>query len=160
MVTVGWLARQSQLGLSLIAGAEHTGRTILWAHAIELADPTPYLSGGELVMTTGLKVGKTKKAQFDYVARLASADAAALAFDTGTSFRHVPEGILAAGDALGLPVFGVPPSTPFIAITMPTPPSTTAAAPATSHILFLLPPSGTSAIWASRPSTKSSPGST
>ncbi len=117
MVTVGWLARQSQLGLSLIAGAEHTGRTILWAHAIELADPTPYLSGGELVMTTGLKVGKTKKAQFDYVARLASADAAALAFDTGTSFRHVPEGILAAGDALGLPVFGVPPSTPFIAIT-------------------------------------------
>ncbi|MGV0990732.1 MAG: PucR family transcriptional regulator [Mycobacterium sp.] len=117
MVTVGWLARQSHLGLSLVAGAEHTDRTILWAHAIELADPTPYLSGGELVMTTGLKVGKANKTQFDYVARLVSADAAALAFDTGTSFRQVPEGILSAGDDLGLPVFGVPASTPFIAIT-------------------------------------------
>lgn len=117
MVTVGWLARQPHLGLSVVAGAEHADRRILWAHAIELADPAPYLSGGELVMTTGISVGKTKKAQFDYVSRLVAADAAALAFDTGTSFRHVPDGILAAGDTLGLPVLRVPASTPFIAIT-------------------------------------------
>jgi len=117
MVTVGWLARQPHLGLSVVAGAQHTDRPILWAHAIELADPAPYLSGGELVMTTGLSVGKTRKAQYDYVARLVAADAAALAFDTGTNFRHVPDGILAAGDDLGLPVLRVPASTPFIAIT-------------------------------------------
>ncbi len=117
MVTVGWLARQHHLGLSVVAGADHADRQILWAHAIELADPAPYLSGGELVMTTGISVGKTKKAQFDYVSRLVAADAAALAFDTGTSFRQVPDGILAAGDTLGLPVLRVPASTPFIAIT-------------------------------------------
>ncbi len=117
MVTVGWLARQPHLGLSLVAGAEHADRQILWAHAIELADPAPYLSGGELVMTTGISVGTTKKAQFDYVSRLVAADAAALAFDTGNSFRQVPDGILAAGDTLGLPVVRVPASTPFIAIT-------------------------------------------
>ena len=117
MVTVGWLARQPHLGLRVVAGAEHTERTILWAHAIELADPAPYLSGGELVMTTGISVGKTNKAQFDYVARLVAADAAALAFDTGTNFRHVPDGILSAADTLGLPVLRVPASTPFIAIT-------------------------------------------
>jgi purine catabolism regulator len=117
MVTVGWLARQPALGLTVVAGAEHADRTILWAHAIELADPTPYLSGGELVMTTGINVGKTRKAQFDYVAHLIAADAAALAFDTGTSFRQVPDGILSAGNELGLPVLRVPASTPFIAIT-------------------------------------------
>jgi len=117
MVTVGWLARQPHLGLRVVAGAEHTERTILWAHAIELADPAPYLSGGELVMTTGISVGKTHKAQFDYVARLVAADAAALAFDTGTNFRQVPDGILAAADTLGFPVLRVPASTPFIAIT-------------------------------------------
>lgn len=44
MVTVGWLARQADLGLTVEAGAEHTDRSILWAHAIELADPAPYLS--------------------------------------------------------------------------------------------------------------------
>ncbi len=49
----------------MVAGAEHADRSILWAHAIELADPAPYLSGGELVMTTGINVGKTRKAQFD-----------------------------------------------------------------------------------------------
>lgn len=117
MVTVHWLARRPELGLSVVAGAQHAERTILWAHAIELADPTPYLSGGELVMTTGLTIGKTKKAQFEYVSRLVSADAAALAFDTGTSFRQVPEGIVSAGDSLGLPILRVPASTPFIAIT-------------------------------------------
>ena len=117
MVTVGWLARQADLGLTVVAGAQHADRTILWAHAIELADPAPYLFGGELVMTTGINVGKTKKAQFDYMSRLVAADAAALAFDTGTSFRQVPDGVLAAGDALGLPVLRVPASTPFIAIT-------------------------------------------
>jgi purine catabolism regulator len=117
MVTVGWLARLPDLGLTVVAGAEHAERTILWAHAIELADPTPYLSGGELVMTTGLKLGGTKRAQFDYVSRLVTAGAAALAFDTGTNFRQVPEGIIAAGDELGLPVLRVPATTPFIAIT-------------------------------------------
>ena len=117
MVTVGWLARQPHLGLSVVAGAQHTDRTILWAHAIELADPAPFLSGGELVMTTGLSVGRTKKAQSEYVSRLVAAGAAALAFDTGHSFRQVPDGIVSAADSLGLPVLRVPASTPFIAIT-------------------------------------------
>lgn len=116
-VTVAWLVRQTRLGLTVVAGAHHVDREILWAHAIELADPGPYLSGGELVMTTGINVGKDRCAQSDYLARLVAADAAALAFDTGISYKRVPPGIIAAGDALGMPVLEVPASTPFIAIT-------------------------------------------
>lgn len=116
-VTVAWLARQARLGLTVVAGAQSGDREILWAHAIELADPGPYLSGGELVMTTGINVGKSPAAQFAYVSRLVDANAAALAFDTGISFTRVPPGIVAAGDELGIPVLEVPPSTPFIAIT-------------------------------------------
>jgi purine catabolism regulator len=41
----------------------------------------------------------------------------ALAFDTGTNFERVPDGVLSAGDALGLPILQVPADTPFIAIT-------------------------------------------
>jgi purine catabolism regulator len=104
------------LGLRLVAGEEAADREISWAHAIELADPTPYLDGGELVMTTGLNVGTSDAAQFDYVSRLASAGSAAVAVDTGTTFTSVPPGVLAAGDELGLPVLEVPASTPFIAI--------------------------------------------
>ena len=116
-ITVRRLAQQQELGLSLVAGRENADRLISWAHAIELADPTPYLSGGELVMTTGINVGTTDGEQFDYVARLSGAGTVALAFDTGTTFAGVPDGVLAAGDALGLPILRVPASTPFIAIT-------------------------------------------
>lgn len=116
-VTVDWLARQSHLGLSVVAGAGHVGREIHWAHAIELTDPAPYLSGGELVMTTGITVGGDTDDQRGYVERLVAAGAAALAFDTGTNFTQVPPGIVAAADELGLPVLSVPASTPFIAIT-------------------------------------------
>jgi len=115
-ITARSLAKVKSLGLSLVAGAGAADREIAWAHAIELADPTPYLAGGELVMTTGINIGTDDAAQLDYVARLVSADAAAIAVDTGTTFTEVPAGVLAAGNALGLPVLEVPPSTPFIAI--------------------------------------------
>lgn len=116
-MTVRRLVQHPDLGLTLVAGRENTDRTIVWAHAIELADPTPYLSGGELVMTTGMNVGTTDLEQHDYLARLSAAGVAALAFDTGTSFAQVPAGIIVAGDALGMPVIAVPARTPFIAIT-------------------------------------------
>jgi len=51
------------------------------------------------------------------VARLSAAGVVALAFDTGTNFDRVPDGVLSAGDALGLPILQVPADTPFIAIT-------------------------------------------
>jgi DNA-binding PucR family transcriptional regulator len=116
-MTVRRLAQHRDLGLTLVAGRESGDRTISWAHAIELADPTPYLAGSELVMTTGMNVGATDTAQFDYLARLSSKGVAALAFDTGTTFADVPSGIIAAGDALGMPILAVPAHTPFIAIT-------------------------------------------
>lgn len=111
------LAKAKGIGLSLVAGRKGEDRQITWAHPIELADPTPYLSGGELVMTTGINIGVDEAEQFEYVSRLSSADVAALAVDTGTTLSEVPAGILAAGDALGLPVLKVPQTTPFIAIT-------------------------------------------
>ena len=116
-ITVRRLAGHKDLGLTLVAGRENADRVISWAHAIELADPTPYLSGGELVMTTGLKMGPTSDEQYEYVARLSAAGVVALAFDTGTNFDRVPDGVLSAGDALGLPILQVPADTPFIAIT-------------------------------------------
>ncbi|MCV7319706.1 PucR family transcriptional regulator [Mycolicibacterium confluentis] len=116
-ITARGLAAVERLGLTLAAGAQAADREISWAHAIELADPTPHLSGAELVMTTGINIGADDAAQFAYVQRLAKAGIAALAVDTGTTLSEVPPGVLAAGDALGLPVLKVPAKTPFIAIT-------------------------------------------
>ena len=116
MISARSLCQDETLGLTLVAGAQAADRAITWAHAIELADPTPYLAGGELVMTTGINIGADAAAQADYVARLAAAGTAALAVDTGTTLTTVPEGVLVAGDEYGIPVLRVPASTPFIAI--------------------------------------------
>lgn len=115
-LTVRDLSEVDSLGLVVVAGAPGADREISWAHAIELSDPTPYLAGGELVMTTGINIGADDAAQSAYVARLAAAGTAALAIDTGTTLAYVPPAVRAAGDEFGLPVLEVPPSTPFIAI--------------------------------------------
>jgi purine catabolism regulator len=116
VITARGLTQVETLGLSLRAGAQGADREITWAHANELRDPTPYLAGGELVMTTGINIGAGAAQQRDYVARLSAAGIAALAVDTGTTLQEVPSAVLAAGDELGLPVLEVPASTPFIAI--------------------------------------------
>ncbi|WP_273732614.1 PucR family transcriptional regulator [Mycolicibacterium septicum] len=115
-ITVRDLAEVDSLGLAVVAGARNADREIAWAHAIELPDPTPYLAGGELIMTTGINIGADAAAQSAYVARLAAAGTVALAVDTGTTIADVPAAVRAAGDEFGLPVLEVPASTPFIAI--------------------------------------------
>jgi purine catabolism regulator len=115
-MTVRRLIAARKLGLSLVAGRAGLDRTISWAHAIELVDPSPWLSGGELVMTTGLHIPDTDAEQYRYVQRIVESGSAALAFDTGVRFREVPSAVRAAGDEFGIPVLAVSPTTPFIAI--------------------------------------------
>ena len=43
-----------ELELEAVAGAAGLDRAVRWVHISELADPTPWLSGGELLLTTGL----------------------------------------------------------------------------------------------------------
>lgn len=115
-MTVRRLIGNRKLGLSLVAGRAGIDRVITWAHAIELTDPSPWLSGGELVMTTGLHLPETDAERTEYVRRIVESGSAALAFDVGMHFDRVPAAICAAGDQLGLPVLAVAPATPFIAI--------------------------------------------
>ena len=46
--TLATLVQNSTLRLTVLAGRDRLGTEVRWAHASELADPTPYLEGGEL----------------------------------------------------------------------------------------------------------------
>ncbi len=81
----------------------------------ELEDPLPFLSGGEVVLTTGLRQ-KSATSQRNFVQRVHESGALAVGFGTGLSHGHVPAAFLDRADELGLPVFLVPYETPFIAI--------------------------------------------
>jgi len=105
------------LSLRLLAGEGHTDGPVRWVHASELEDPTPWLKGGELILTTGMGVGATPAQQRVYVKRLATVGAAGLGFGLGFGHERTPKALVNAADAAGLPLFEVPYPVPFIAIT-------------------------------------------
>ena len=98
-----------------------TGETTLdaplrWVHISELTDPSPWLSGGELLLTTGMALD-TEDAQRAYVGQLADHGIAGLGVGTGFVHTEVPPALLDAARERDLVVFEVPYDTPFIAIT-------------------------------------------
>ncbi|MFD8685551.1 PucR family transcriptional regulator [Streptomyces sp. NPDC059651] len=98
------------LGLRRIAGPADA--ELLWVHTSEMADPYPYLLGGELLLTAGVLLTDPDA----YVARLVEAGAAALGFGVRPVHETVPPGLIAACDRHGLPLVEVGPGTPFTAI--------------------------------------------
>ncbi|WP_408964217.1 PucR family transcriptional regulator [Nonomuraea angiospora] len=86
---------------------------VRWVAVSELADPTPYLEGGELLLTTGMRM---EGDQSQYVARLVARGVAGLGFGVGVSHEEVPPALVTAAEEAGLPLFEVPRETPFIEI--------------------------------------------
>jgi purine catabolism regulator len=95
------------------AGLDHPVR---WVHVSELVDPTRWLSGGEVLLTTGLQLTDAPT-QTAFVARLAEHGLAGLGFGTGFGHPEVPAAILAEATARDFPLFEVPYALPFIALT-------------------------------------------
>ena len=122
-VSLAALLRQPSLGLDVLAAPEALDREVSWVHTSELVDPTPYLEGGELLLTLGMWLGSAPAAgragseQIDsYVDRLVRAGVAGLGFGAGVTHADVPVRLLDAASARNLPVVRVPERTPFIAV--------------------------------------------
>ena len=116
MLTVQDIVSIPTLGLRVAAGSTGLGNDVRWLHASELPDPTPWLEGGEVVLSTGLGIGTVPDAHAAYVRRLAEHGLAGLGFGLGFGYEAVPDALVAEADALGFPVFSVPYEVPFIAI--------------------------------------------
>jgi purine catabolism regulator len=116
MLTVSDIAAMPGLRLRVVAGASGAGHEIRWLHASELSDPTPWLGGGELLLSTGIGLDTGAEAQRDYVRRLAEHGLAGLGFGLGFGYGKVPAAVVEEADRLGFPVVSVPYEVPFIAI--------------------------------------------
>ncbi|NJQ02260.1 PucR family transcriptional regulator [Streptomyces zingiberis] len=115
--TLASLVAHPALKLTVRAGEHRLETPVRWAHASELADPAPYLDGGELLMITALNLdAEDPAAMREYVRRLAAARVVGLAFAVGVHHPDVPEALLEAAGAEDMPVLAVPRRTPFIAI--------------------------------------------
>jgi len=116
-LAVSELLKLPGLRLEVVGGARGLEREITWAHISELSDPTPWLSGGELLLTTGMALGQEEGAQRLYVERLVSAGVSGLCFGVGFGFEKTPDAMVTAAEEAGLCVLEVPLPVPFIAIT-------------------------------------------
>ncbi len=103
------------LRLAAEGSAEPPALPIRWVAATELEDPRPFLSGAEVVLTTGIRL-KTGAAQRAFVQHSREAGVLAIGFGVGLAHRRVPAALLAEADDAGVPVFRVPYEIPFIAI--------------------------------------------
>ncbi|QEU91485.1 PucR family transcriptional regulator [Streptomyces kanamyceticus] len=115
--TLASLVHHSALKLTVRAGEERLDTPVRWAHASELADPVPYMEGGELLLITALKLdAEDPEAMRRYVKRLAGAGVVGLGFAVGVHYPDIPGALLDAATDAGLPLIEVPRRTPFLAI--------------------------------------------
>ncbi|MFF4355961.1 PucR family transcriptional regulator ligand-binding domain-containing protein [Streptomyces sp. NPDC001604] len=118
-VPLSALLAREDLALRQIAGPTDPGIVIHWAHTSEMADPYPYLLGGELLLTAGVHVPEAAGSGTyfdDYVSRIVAAGGAALGFGLAPVHDTVPRALVAACDAHELPLVEVPEQTTFSGI--------------------------------------------
>ncbi|WP_055623242.1 PucR family transcriptional regulator [Streptomyces sp. JHA19] len=115
--TLASLVHHSALKLTVRAGADRLDVPVRWAHVSELADPVPYMEGGELLLITALQLdAEDPEAMRRYVRRLAGAGVVGLGFAVGVNYEEIPKALVDAADEEGLPLLEVPRRTPFLAI--------------------------------------------
>ncbi|MFD8724013.1 PucR family transcriptional regulator [Streptomyces sp. NPDC059629] len=115
--TLASLVHHSALKLTVRAGEDRLDVPVRWAHVSELADPVPYMEGGELLLITALKLdAEDPEAMRRYVKRLVGAGVVGLGFAVGVNYDEIPKALVDAAEQEGLPLLEVPRRTPFLAI--------------------------------------------
>ncbi|MEU6195189.1 PucR family transcriptional regulator ligand-binding domain-containing protein [Streptomyces sp. NPDC047061] len=118
-VPLAALLAREDLALRLIAGPSGPALVIHWVHTSEMADPYPYLLGGELLLSAGVHIPEAAGSGTyfdDYVGRIVAAGGAALGFGVAPVHDTVPRALVEACDTYGLPLVEVPPQTTFTAV--------------------------------------------
>ncbi|GHA13459.1 PucR family transcriptional regulator [Streptomyces echinoruber] len=101
----------------VVAGADHLDRPVRWVHVAEAADVGVMLSGGEMVLTTGVLLAGDPHKQAEYIRSLYRAEAAAVVLGLGRAFRTPPEVMRRAAERCGLPLVVLHRPFPFAQLT-------------------------------------------
>ncbi|MDX3383529.1 PucR family transcriptional regulator [Streptomyces niveiscabiei] len=118
-VPLAALLTREDLALRQIAGPSDPGTVLYGALTSEMADPYPYLLGGELLLTAGVHIPEaTGSGTYfdDYVSRVIAAGGVALGFGVAPVHDTVPRALVAACESYGLPLIEVPERTTFAAV--------------------------------------------
>ncbi|MFE1755103.1 PucR family transcriptional regulator [Streptomyces anandii] len=101
----------------VVAGAGHLDRPVRWVHVAEAADVGVMLTGGEMVLTTGVLLAGDEDKQAEYIRSLHRAEAAAVVLGLGRAFPTPPEVMRRAAERCGLPLVVLHRPFPFAELT-------------------------------------------
>ncbi|MEV4421252.1 PucR family transcriptional regulator [Patulibacter sp. NPDC049589] len=101
----------------VVSGAEHLDRPIRWVHAGEVSYMASQLRGGELLLTTGMGIGRKAVDQRRFVAGLAELGLAALVIELGPTFTELPTPLVQAARQHELVLVALTREVPFITVT-------------------------------------------
>ncbi|MFJ9737613.1 PucR family transcriptional regulator [Streptomyces sp. NPDC101166] len=101
----------------VVAGSAQLDRPVRWVHVAEAADVGVMLSGGEMVLTTGVLLAGDEGAQAEYVRSLHRAEAAAVVLGLGRAFPATPDAMRRAAERCGLPMIVLHRPFPFAELT-------------------------------------------
>ncbi|QMU74953.1 PucR family transcriptional regulator [Streptacidiphilus sp. PB12-B1b] len=101
----------------ILCGEQELDRPVRWVHSSEIYEIGPLLSGGELLLTTGLGLaGADAGARRHYVRELAERGVAGVAVELGRSLTEMPYELLDESRRRGLPLVALRAVVPFIRI--------------------------------------------
>jgi PucR family transcriptional regulator, purine catabolism regulatory protein len=101
----------------VLAGHAQLDRPVRWVHAGEVSNIASLLTGGEMLLTTGMGIGTKRIAQRRFVERLAERRIAALVIELGGVFSELPAALVEAAQAADLPLIALHHEIPFVAVT-------------------------------------------
>ncbi|MEU1262926.1 PucR family transcriptional regulator [Streptomyces cellulosae] len=101
----------------VVAGAGRLDRPVRWVHVAEAADVGVMLSGGEMVLTTGVLLAGDEHKQTEYVRSLHRAEASAVVLGLGRAFPSPPEAMRRAAQRCQLPLVVLHRPFPFAQLT-------------------------------------------
>jgi hypothetical protein len=99
------LALPAFAGAEVLSGESRLDEPVTWVHVSELMDAWRFLSGGELLVSTGLELARVSSAAREaYLRSLVAAGAQGLVLELVQSLREVPEELLATARLTEFPV--------------------------------------------------------
>ncbi len=105
------------VGARVVAGHRGLEVPVRWCHSSEVLDIARLLSGGEILLTTGMALDVSPGEQAAYAEELHQRKVAGLMLELGRTFHAAPPALVEACDRLGLPLVTLPFDTPFVKVT-------------------------------------------
>ena len=116
-LTIRELATAGGLGLEVVAGHAGIHREIEAVYIGDLEDPTPWMVGGSLLLTTGPRFEEDPSSAVRLVELLKQNGMVGVGVAIMPHVRVIPAAMMAAADREGLPLLRVPEGTPFREVT-------------------------------------------